>query len=84
MQQSLQTSRLERTIKGQWTEESAHQAVNAWLRLPTSHELSMAAVIAQNDSMAAYARRAFSGRSNWGSTGKLDKLAVHWLRWRVH
>ena len=54
-----------RTIKGQWTEESAHQAVTAWLRLSTSHELPVVAVVAQNDSMAAGAKRAFQD----GTTG---------------
>lgn len=48
-----------RTIRGQWTEESAHSAVVAWLRMSTSHELPVVAVVAQNDAMAAGARRAF-------------------------
>lgn len=47
-----------RTIKGQWTEDSAYQAVNAWLRLSTSHEIPVVAVVAQNDSMAVGAKRA--------------------------
>lgn len=48
-----------RTIRGNWTEESAYQAIKAWLRLSTSRELPLAAVIAQNDSMAAGAKKAF-------------------------
>jgi ABC-type sugar transport system substrate-binding protein len=48
-----------RTIKGQWTEESAYQALTAWLRLSTSHQLPVVAVVAQNDSMAAGAKKAF-------------------------
>lgn len=54
-----------RTIKGQWTAESAYQAVTAWLRLSTSRELPVVAVVAQNDSMAAGAKRAFQD----GTTG---------------
>jgi ribose transport system substrate-binding protein len=52
-----------RSIKGQWTEASAHQAITAWLRLSTSRELPVLAVIAQNDSMAAGAKRAFQEES---------------------
>lgn len=48
-----------RTMKGRWTEDSAYQAVTAWLRLSTSRQLPVAAIIAQNDSMAAGAKRAF-------------------------
>lgn len=48
-----------RTIKGRWIEESGHQAVASWLRLSTSRQLTVSAVIAQNDSMAAGARKAF-------------------------
>jgi ribose transport system substrate-binding protein len=47
-----------RMLRAQWTEASAHQAVSAWLRLSTSRELLMEAVIAQDDSMAMGARKA--------------------------
>jgi ribose transport system substrate-binding protein len=47
-----------RMLRAQWTEASAHQAVSAWLRLSTSRELVMEAVIAQDDSMAMGARKA--------------------------
>src|SRR5512146_1229961 len=48
-----------RMLKGHWTEASGYEAVASWLRLSTSHETSIAAVIAQNDDMAIGARRAF-------------------------
>lgn len=47
-----------RAIRAQWTEESAFAAVQSWLRLSTSHQVRICAVVAQNDSMALGARRA--------------------------
>jgi len=46
-------------LRAQWTEASAHQAVGAWLRLSTSRALHMDGIIAQDDSMAMGARKAF-------------------------
>jgi ABC-type sugar transport system substrate-binding protein len=48
-----------RVMKGTWTQESAYAAVNAWLRLSTSHTEHIVAVVAQNDAMAFGARQAF-------------------------
>jgi ribose transport system substrate-binding protein len=48
-----------RMVRAHWTEGSAHQAVSAWLRLSTSRTLLMDAIIAQDDSMAMGARKAF-------------------------
>jgi ABC-type sugar transport system substrate-binding protein len=48
-----------RMVRAQWTEGSAYQAVSAWLRLSTSRTLQMEAIIAQDDSMAIGARKAF-------------------------
>jgi ABC-type sugar transport system substrate-binding protein len=48
-----------RMVRAQWTEGSAHQAVSAWLRLSTSRALQMDGIIAQDDSMAMGARKAF-------------------------
>jgi ABC-type sugar transport system substrate-binding protein len=48
-----------RMLRAQWTEGSAHQAVSAWLRLSTSRELRIDAIIAQDDSMAIGAKKAF-------------------------
>jgi ABC-type sugar transport system substrate-binding protein len=49
-----------KTMRGNWTEESAYRAVSSWLRLRTSLETRIDLVGAQDDSMAAGARRAFS------------------------
>lgn len=48
-----------RTLRGRWTEESGYDAVNAWLRLSTSHQTPIALVGSQNDYMALGARKAF-------------------------
>lgn len=48
-----------RVVKGQWTESSAQKAVRSWLALPTSRSIELAAVCAQDDSMAIGARKAF-------------------------
>jgi ribose transport system substrate-binding protein len=48
-----------RSIKADWTEEGACKAVTSWLRLSTSHELAVAAIVSQNDLMAKGARKAF-------------------------
>src|SRR3984957_12958666 len=49
-----------KTLRANWTEESAHRAVSSWLRLRTSQEMRIDLVGAQDDSMAAGARKAFS------------------------
>jgi ABC-type sugar transport system substrate-binding protein len=60
-------------LKGQWTEESAYRAVNSWLRLSTSLKSTHDVVAAQDDSMAAGARKAFlelsdaTVRQRWSS-----------------
>lgn len=42
-----------------WTEEGGYHAVSSWLRLTTSQQQPMCAVVAQNDSIAIGARKAF-------------------------
>jgi ribose transport system substrate-binding protein len=46
-------------LKGQWTEESSQRAVRSWLKLTTSQKASIDLVVAQDDSMAMGARKAF-------------------------
>jgi len=46
-------------MKAQWTEATAHRTVSSWLRLSTSHQTHIDAIIAQDDSMAMGARKAF-------------------------
>ena len=46
-------------LKGKWSEDSGYQAISSWLRLSTSHQMNVRAVVAQNDDMAMGARKAF-------------------------
>jgi ABC-type sugar transport system substrate-binding protein len=48
-----------KSIRGNWTEASAHKAISSWLRLSTSRQTKIDAIIAQNDAMAVGARKAF-------------------------
>jgi ribose transport system substrate-binding protein len=59
MQETKPTNVQVRVLRAQWTEGSAHQAVDGWLRLSTSRALQMNGIIAQDDSMAMGARKAF-------------------------
>src|ERR1700735_1457383 len=57
-------------MRANWTEQSAYRAVSSWLRLRTSQETHIDLVGAQDDSMAAGARKAFaeiaqSERERW-------------------
>jgi len=49
-----------KSMRANWTEESAHKTVSSWLRLQTSQEAKIDLVGAQDDSMAIGARKAFS------------------------
>lgn len=49
-----------KTMRANWTEESAYKTVVSWLRLRTSQESHVDLVGAQDDSMAMGARKAFS------------------------
>ena len=79
-----------KAMRANWTEESAYRAVSSWLRLRTSLETRIDLVGAQDDSMAAGARRAFSeitegDRERWmkipftGCDG-MPKTGQAWLR----
>jgi ribose transport system substrate-binding protein len=79
-----------KTLRAQWTEETAYRAVSSWLRLQTSHEMHLDAVAAQDDSMAAGARKAFGEivggeRDRWlqipflGCDG-MPKTGQSWVR----
>jgi len=61
------------SLRGQWTEQSAHRCVDSWLRLNTSQKTVISVVAAQNDAMAMGARKAFS---SIGNPAERDK----WLR----
>ena len=79
-----------KTIRANWTEESAYKAVSSWLRLQTSHQYRIDLVGAQDDSMAMGARKAFSEiaegeRARWmkipvtGCDG-MPKTGQAWVR----
>jgi ribose transport system substrate-binding protein len=79
-----------KTLRGNWTEDSAYRTVSSWLRLRTSQRSSIDLVGAQDDSMAAGARKAFTEiaegeRERWlripftGCDG-LPKTGQSWVR----
>jgi len=79
-----------KTMRANWTEESAYRTVSSWLRLRTSQESHIDLVGAQDDSMAMGARKAFSQiaegeRARWmkipitGCDG-MPKTGQAWVR----
>jgi ribose transport system substrate-binding protein len=79
-----------KTMRANWTEESAYRTVSSWLRLSTSQESHIDLVGAQDDSMAMGARKAFSeiaerDRARWmkipftGCDG-MPKTGQAWVR----
>jgi ABC-type sugar transport system substrate-binding protein len=79
-----------KTMRANWTEESAHRIVSSWLRLSTSQQSRIDLVGAQDDSMAIGARKAFSQiaeseRARWmkipitGCDG-MPKTGQAWVR----
>jgi ABC-type sugar transport system substrate-binding protein len=79
-----------KTMRANWTEESAYRTVSSWLRLRTSQESHVDLVGAQDDSMAMGARKAFSEiaeseRARWmqipitGCDG-MPKTGQAWVR----
>ena len=79
-----------KTLRANWTEEGAHRAVSSWLRLRTSQQSIIDLVGAQDDSMAAGARKAFAeiaegDRERWmkipftGCDG-MPKTGQSWVR----
>jgi len=71
MQQTKPVSVQIKAMKANWTEASAYKAVGSWLKLSTSQPSTMNAIVAQDDSMALGARKAFqetqqsSSREQW-------------------
>jgi ribose transport system substrate-binding protein len=79
-----------KTMRANWTEESAYRTVSSWLRLRTSQESHVDLVGAQDDSMAMGARKAFgeiaeAERARWlkipitGCDG-MPKTGQAWVR----
>lgn len=48
-----------KTLKGDWTQQSAYNAIKSWLSLSTSRQMKISMIACQNDDMALGARRAF-------------------------
>jgi ribose transport system substrate-binding protein len=81
-----------KAMKGNWTEASAFKAVTSWLRLSTSQQAHIDVIAAQNDAMAAGAKKAFQqfsyegeGRDRWVSLPFLgvdgvSKTGQAWVR----
>jgi ABC-type sugar transport system substrate-binding protein len=61
-----------RTLKGNWTEQSAYDAVASWLRLSTSREVKISAVAAHDDDMALGARKALHALTS-------GEERTHWM-----
>jgi ribose transport system substrate-binding protein len=79
-----------KTLKGDWTERSAHNAAKSWMSLGSSRDLQILGVICQNDAMAMGARKAVvdlteKDRERWLSipfTGcdGVTKTGQDWVR----
>jgi ribose transport system substrate-binding protein len=61
-------------LKAQWTEESSTRAVRSWLKLVTSQRAPIDLIAAQDDSMAAGARKAFEELTNESEKERWLKL----------
>jgi ribose transport system substrate-binding protein len=63
MEESIRGAKIQvKTLSGEWTEESGERAVTSWLRLSSSGDFVPRLIGAQNDAMAAGARKAIAAR----------------------
>jgi ribose transport system substrate-binding protein len=60
------------SLRGRWTEESAHQSVCSWLRLMAAQKSRIDLIVAQNDAMGMGARKAIDETI-------VDRDRDHWL-----
>ena len=60
------------SLRGRWTEESAHQSVCSWLHLAAAQRLRIDLIVAQNDAMGIGARKAIEETI-------VDADRDHWL-----
>jgi len=72
LQESLAPSVHLTSLRGRWTEESAHQSVCSWLRLIAAQRLPIELIVAQNDAMGIGARKAIEETI-------VDADRDHWL-----
>ena len=81
------------SLRGRWTEESAHRAVESWLRLNTTNKVQIDVVGAQNDLMAIGARKdpilrkgksgcgfPLPGSTGWQRPGRVGCAPARWRR----
>lgn len=59
-----------KTLKIQWTEESAYQSVSSWLRLSTVHAADFHLISSQNTDFISAAKRAFQDHGQPGERSK--------------
>jgi ABC-type sugar transport system substrate-binding protein len=64
------------TLRGQWTEDSAHRSVSSWLRLNSSSRTPIDLIGAQNDAMAMGARKAFEEIANASEKERWLRLPI--------
>jgi ribose transport system substrate-binding protein len=72
LQESLAPNVHVTTLRGRWTEESAHQSVCSWLRLMAAQRVRIDLIVAQNDAMGMGARKAIEETI-------VDTDRDHWL-----
>jgi ribose transport system substrate-binding protein len=60
LQESLASNVHVTTLRGRWTEESAHQSVVSWFRLIAAQKVRIDLIVAQNDAMGIGARKAIN------------------------
>jgi ribose transport system substrate-binding protein len=72
LQESLAPNIHVTSLRGRWTEESAHQSVCSWLRLIAAQRLRIDLIVAQNDAMGIGARKAIEETI-------VDADRDHWL-----
>jgi ribose transport system substrate-binding protein len=65
-----------KTLKGDWTQRSGHNAIRSWLSLSTSRELHVGMIAGQNDDMAIGARHAFEELTDTKARDEWLKLPI--------
>lgn len=65
-----------KTLKGDWTQQSAFRAIQSWLSLSTSRDMHVGMIASQNDDMANGARRAFEELSDLKQRDAWLKLPI--------
>jgi len=64
------------TVSGKWTEQSGYDAISSWLRLSTSQQQPVRAIVSQNDAMALGVKKALTDVSSGEFQERLMSLPV--------